>query len=57
MRVLGEDGVRDHDLFRPSRFEPRDLSWESEGAAIQGATPIFVGLSVAVEVRNEARVC
>ncbi len=38
-------------------FDPRDLSWEAEGTAIQAATPIFVGLSVAVEVRNEARVC
>lgn len=55
--VLGsrppDEGIRDYDL---PYFEPSDLSWEAEDGAIQAATPIFGGLSVAVEVRNEARV-
>ncbi len=48
-----EEGIRDYDL---PYFEPNDLSWEAEDMAIQAATPIFAGLPVGVEVRNEARV-
>ena len=55
--VLGsrppEEGIRDYDL---PYFEPSDLSWEAEDTAIQAAEQTFVGLPVAVEVRNEARV-
>ena len=55
--VLGsrppEAGIRDYDL---PYFEPSDLRWEAEDRAIPAATPIFAGLPVEVEVRNEARV-
>lgn len=55
--VLGsrppDEGIREYDL---PYFEVSDLSWEAEDRAIQAVTPIFAGLPVGVEVRNEGRV-
>ncbi|HEY4202318.1 MAG TPA: nucleotidyltransferase family protein [Devosiaceae bacterium] len=46
-------GVKDADLFY---FDAEDLSYEAEDAVIKRAEPIFAGLPVPVEIRNQARV-
>ncbi|MEX5719941.1 nucleotidyltransferase family protein [Geodermatophilus maliterrae] len=45
-------GILDADLFY---FDP-DTGWDAEDAVIARAVPLFAGLPVPVEVRNEARV-
>lgn len=46
-------GIKDVDLFY---FDGSDLSWEAEDAVIRRAAPVFAGLAVPVEIRNQARV-
>jgi len=46
-------GIKDIDLFY---FDASDLSWEAEDDVIRRAGPVFAGLPVPVEVRNQARV-
>ena len=46
-------GVRDVDLFY---FDDSDLSYEAEDGVIAAAAPVFAGLPLPVEVRNQARV-
>lgn len=46
-------GIKDIDLFY---FEASDLSYEAEDTAIRRAAARFEGLTVPVEVRNQARV-
>jgi uncharacterized protein len=46
-------GVKDADLFY---FDDSDLSWEAEDAVIKRGADIFKGLSIPVEIRNQARV-
>jgi len=46
-------GVKDIDVFY---FEAGDLSYEAEDVVIRRAAPLFDGLPVPVEIRNQARV-
>jgi hypothetical protein len=46
-------GIRDVDLFY---FDESDLSYEAEDAVIRRAAKHFEGLTLPVEVRNQARV-
>ncbi|UDL86881.1 nucleotidyltransferase family protein [Mesorhizobium sp. PAMC28654] len=46
-------GIKDIDLFY---FDDTDLSYEAEDAVIQRAAKHFEGLTLPVEVRNQARV-
>jgi uncharacterized protein len=46
-------GVKDADLFY---FEDADISYEAEDAVIRRGTDFFQGVSVPVEIRNQARV-
>lgn len=46
-------GIKDIDLFY---HDGSDLSWEAEDAMIQRGTSHFAGLSLPVEIRNQARV-
>lgn len=46
-------GIKDVDLFY---FDGSDLSYEAEDGVIAAAIPIFAGLPLPVEIRNQARV-
>jgi len=46
-------GIKDIDLFY---HDACDLSWEAEDAVIQRGATHFAGLSLPVEIRNQARV-
>lgn len=46
-------GIKDIDVFY---FDDRDTSYEAEDLVIQRAAPVFAGLPVPVEIRNQARV-
>lgn len=46
-------GIKDVDLFY---FDENDLSYEAEDGVIARAAPVFVGLPLPVELRNQARV-
>ncbi|CCV09946.1 nucleotidyltransferase family protein [Mesorhizobium sp. STM 4661] len=46
-------GIRDVDLFY---FDESDLSYEAEDGVIARAAPVFAGLPLPVEIRNQARV-
>ncbi|QPC89497.1 nucleotidyltransferase family protein [Mesorhizobium sp. INR15] len=46
-------GIKDVDLFY---FDDTDLSYEAEDRVIAGAAPVFAGLPLPVEIRNQARV-
>ena len=46
-------GIKDVDLFY---FDESDLSYEAEDGVIAAAAPVFAGLPLPVEIRNQARV-
>jgi hypothetical protein len=46
-------GIKDVDLFY---FDESDLSYEAEDGVIARAAPVFAGLPLPVEIRNQARV-
>lgn len=46
-------GIKDVDLFY---FDAGDFSWEAEDRVIRDAAPVFAGLAVPAEIRNQARV-
>lgn len=46
-------GVKDADLFY---FDDSDLSYEAEDAVIKRGQAVFEGLTISVEIRNQARV-
>jgi hypothetical protein len=47
------EAIKDYDLIY---FDPADLSWAAEDAAIRAGGEVFGDLPVVVEIRNEARV-
>lgn len=46
-------GIKDIDIFY---FDGADLSYEAEDAVIRRAEPVFAGLPLPVQIRNQARV-
>jgi hypothetical protein len=48
-----EAGILDYDL---AYFNDSDLSWDAEDTVIRAGNTIFAGLTVPVQIRNQARV-